>query len=135
MTNLNNDLKLRPLWLLIGYMLIAYVIYETLTADPVNVDIHLPFADKYMHALGYFILMGWFVQIYHSKKAKLIGALFFIGMGIGLEFLQEMGGVRYFEVADMIANALGVFIALSLSNTVFEKSLLYIDTMIAKKVF
>ena len=132
MLDLNNNLKLKPLWLVIGYLLIAFVVFETLTTSPVGIDV--PFGDKYMHTVGYFILMGWFVQIYQSRKARVFWGVFFISMGISLEFLQELGGVRYFEVNDMLANGLGVVIAWLLSNTAFAKSLYYVDAIIVKKV-
>ena len=132
MLDLNNNLKLKPLWLVIGYLLIAFVVFETLTTSPVGIDV--PFGDKYMHTVGYFILMGWFVQIYQSRKMRIFWGVFFITMGVSLEFLQELGGVRYFEVNDMLANGLGVVIAWLLSNTAFAKSLCYVDAIIVKKM-
>ena len=132
MADSNNNLKLKPLWLVIGYLLIAFVVFETLTTSPVGIDV--PFGDKYMHTVGYFILMGWFVQIYQSRKTRIFWGVFFIIMGISLEFLQELGGVRYFEVNDMLANGLGVVIAWLLSNTAFAKSLCYVDAIIVKKI-
>jgi glycopeptide antibiotics resistance protein len=44
-------------------------------------------------------------------------------MGVSLEFLQGMGGHRHFEYADMIANAVGVFLGLLLTTTVFKGAL------------
>ena len=125
-------LNLKPLWLLIGYALIAFVVVQSLTPSPV--DMGVQFWDKSLHTVGYFILMGWFMQIYHSKNAKLFWGLFFIIMGIGLEFLQDLGGVRYYEVNDMFANGLGVVIAWLLSYTIFSKTLSWIDNFISKHV-
>lgn len=122
----------RKLWLFTGLCLIGIVVYETLTTSPVGIDV--PFGDKYMHTVGYFILMGWFVQIYHEKIQRVFWGVFFIGMGIGLEFLQELGGVRYFEVNDMLANGLGVVIAWSIANTYFSKILQQVDKLIHQKL-
>ena len=116
------NLKYKKLWLFVGYALIAIVVYQTLTANPVSVGMSI--SDKYLHTVGYFTLMGWFVQIYHEKKYRFLWAIFFIAMGIGLEFLQELGGVRFYEVNDMLANGLGVVIAWVLSNTRFSDTLL-----------
>ena len=60
-------LKLRLLWLSIGYMLVALVVYLSLTSHPVEVDIEIDYLDKIFHTLAYFSLMFWFTQIYHDK--------------------------------------------------------------------
>ncbi len=104
-----NPLKYKYVWLSIGYMMVAFVIYSSLTTSPVTPGFKL--SDKLMHVIGYFGLMGWFMQIYHDKKIQLWIALAFISMGVGLEFLQDMGGVRVFELNDMIANVFGVLLA------------------------
>jgi VanZ family protein len=118
-------LRLRKLWLAIGYGLIVFVVYETLTSHPIDLGVHV--SDKYMHTVGYFALMGWFMQLYATRKGRLFWAVFFVAMGITLEFLQELGGVRYFEVNDMLANGLGVIIAGLLSFTTFSKLLFIIE--------
>ncbi len=124
-------LHYKMLWLLIGYAMIAFVVMQSLTSSPVSVGFEL--SDKLYHVVGYFGLMGWFVQIYHSKFGRLVWGVFFIAMGISLEFLQGMGGVRHFEVNDMIANATGVIIAWVLSGTVFSSCLLLIEKTVLKK--
>ena len=133
MSEVYVQLKFKPLWLLIGFGLIVFVIVQSLTSSPVDVGVHV--WDKSLHTVGYFILMGWFMQIYYSQKAKIICTVFFIAMGTGLEWLQDLGGVRQYEVNDMFANALGVIIALLLSYTRFAKTLACIDGMMAKKRF
>ena len=65
-----TQLKLKSLWLLIGYVLVAFVVLQSLTSSPVDVGIKL--WDKFLHTAGYFVLMGWFVQIYHSKVSKML---------------------------------------------------------------
>ncbi len=132
MENYKFYLNYKWLWLSIGCGLVLFVVYETLTTSPVSIDV--PMADKYMHTVGYFILMGWFVQIYQQNKAKLFLGIFFISMGISLEFLQEWGGVRYFEVFDMLANGLGVVIAWALSYTRFSEILYHIDGIIFSRI-
>jgi glycopeptide antibiotics resistance protein len=48
-------------------------------------------------------------------------------MGVGLEFLQDLCGVRFFEVNDMLANTAGVLLAWSLVKTPFPKILFYVE--------
>ena len=130
MNAVNMHLKYKKLWLLIGFMLIAIVVYQTLTSSPINAGVQI--SDKFMHTVGYFILMGWFVQIYHCQPQRFFWGLFFIAMGIGMEFLQDLGGVRFYEVNDMLANGLGVLIAWFLSDTKFSHILFLFEAKILK---
>ena len=126
MFNKNPDLKYRSLWLFVAYSLVAYVIYSSLTSSPVHVDVS--YFDKYAHTVGYFILMGWFMQLYHSKRGVTICAVSLIIMGVSLEFLQELTGYRYYEVYDMMANTAGVLLACLLIKTPFPNILYYFET-------
>ncbi|RDH82973.1 MAG: hypothetical protein DIZ80_11970 [endosymbiont of Galathealinum brachiosum] len=130
MSKKNPLLKYKQLWLIVGYGLIAYVLYSSLTSDPITMDVK--FFDKYAHVFGYFVLMGWFMQIYHAKKTVYMCAIFFIVMGISLEFLQAMTGYRFFDVYDMLANTTGVLLAWMLVRTPFPEILSYIESKLLK---
>ena len=121
----NTSLKYKLLWLSLGYLMVLFVIYSSLSTSDVVLDIKL--SDKLMHVLGYFALMSWFMQIYHGRRAVFFLALVFIVLGIALEFLQGLGGVRYFEVADMFANTLGVLLGWALSYTSVARILLWFE--------
>ena len=107
-TKADPDLKLRFLWLAIGYALIASVVFLSLTSNPVDLDTGLSFEDKLLHALAYFILMFWFGQIYHDKFQRNMIALVLLFMGFALEYLQSFDINRFAELGDMVANATGV---------------------------
>ena len=64
--------------------------------------------DKLGHLLAYGLLMFWFCQLYRSGKARLAHAVAFLAIGVGLEFLQGISGLREDDLVDMLANALGV---------------------------
>jgi len=100
-------LRYRRLWLIIGWGLIVLVISLSVTTSPPQIDIDIPFLDKLEHFFAYSVLMGWFGQIYHTIKARTIWFASFVAMGITIEIIQGLGGVRYFEYADMAANATG----------------------------
>jgi VanZ family protein len=123
-----TTLQYKKLWLVIGYAMVVFVIFETLTPSPVGVPMNL--SDKLLHVSGYFVLMAWFTQIYHRQYTRLGLLIAFVSMGVMLEFLQGWGGVRQFEVADMLANASGVMLAWLLSMTRFSKGLLWVDACI-----
>jgi len=124
----NIVLKYKGLWLLVGLCMVMFIVYSSLVSDPMNVDMGIEWQDKVLHITGYFGLMGWFIQIYHQQKARYVLAALFIAMGISLEFLQDFGGVRYFEVSDMLANTLGVLLAWSLVMTPFPKLLSWFES-------
>jgi len=121
----NPDLKYRRLWLFVGYSLVIYVIYSSLTPNPIHVDVN--FFDKYAHTFGYFVLMGWFMQLYHVRKNILQCGVLLILMGISIEFIQDLTGYRFFDIYDMMANTAGVLLAWSLSKTPFPLILSYFE--------
>jgi len=110
------QLKLKSLWLLIGYVLVAFVVLQSLTSSPVDVGIKL--WDKFLHTAGYFVLMGWFAQLYHAKKLRIIYALSFVAMGVAMEYVQSFDPARMAEFADMVANASGVLLALLITRII-----------------
>jgi VanZ family protein len=126
----SSPLKLKFLWLSIGYLMVLFVIYSSLTSSPVTMDVK--FSDKILHVVGYFALMSWFMLIYHSRKIRYLLVMLFISMGIGLEFLQDLGGVRYFEVRDMLANTTGVLLAWLLVKTPFPGLLYWLENRFLK---
>lgn len=120
MVEVNPVLRYRRLWLFIGYALIAIVVYLSLTSSPVHINTGLPYQDKLLHALAYFGLTFWFLQIYHIRHHRFGWVIFFIGLGLLLEYLQGFDPERYSETGDMFANALGVVAAVMLSRTRFR---------------
>lgn len=131
MEMMNPELRYRKLWLIVGYLLIALVIFLTLTSSPVHIDTNLPYQDKLFHALAYFSLTFWFMQIYHVKHHVFRWVIFFLCLGLLLEYLQSFDSRRYSEVGDMAANALGVAVALVLSRTQLRFMLTRLERYIA----
>jgi len=102
------DLKLRFLWLAIGYSLVTLVVFLSLTSSPIDTGLHFPYEDKVYHALAYFTLMFWFGQIYHDKFQRNMIAVVFIFMGMSMEYMQSFDPMRTAEFADIVANSSGV---------------------------
>lgn len=125
------DLKLRFLWLAIGYGLVMLVVFLSLTSDPVNLDLDFPDQDKVFHALAYFALMAWFAQIYHDKFQRNMIALVFVFMGVIIEYLQGFDPNRYFEFADMLANTAGVALGFALALTGAKNILVKLEKIIS----
>jgi VanZ family protein len=111
---MRRDLRRFKLWSAMGWMLIATVIYLSLTPHPIEIDIEQ--GDKLGHALAYFAMMTWFAQLYRRRSHAWWG-LGFIALGIALEYLQGWSGYRDFEYLDMAADAGGVAAGWLLGST------------------
>ena len=117
MEAVNPELRYRKLWLAIGCFLIVLVIFLSLTSKPVQIDTNLPYQDKLFHTLAYFVLTFWFMQIYHTRHQVFRWVVFFLCLGLLLEYLQGFDPKRYSEVGDMVANTLGVVAAVAAART------------------
>lgn len=119
----------RRFWIILGIMYIVLIIILSLVRTP---DITLPisFTDKIIHFLMYFVLVGWFVQLYQSLPKRLLVLLSAVLLGMGMEYLQGMTDYRSFDYADGIANAIGACCAFSLAKTRFDTILSRIDQWI-----
>ncbi len=124
------DLKLRFLWLTIGYALVATVVFLSLTSAPVELEMEIPYQDKFFHAIAYFTLMAWFSQIYHDRFQRNMIAMVFVFMGVMIEYLQGFDPNRYFEVADMVANSIGVALGFAVALSGAKNILLRLEKII-----
>ncbi|GAB4352800.1 MAG: hypothetical protein Kow006_17600 [Gammaproteobacteria bacterium] len=103
-------LRWRAAWLGVGWLAIAAVIWLSLIPDPPATP-DFPYGDKLNHLLAYGFLMGWFGQLYRRPLMRLGYAFSFVFLGVVLEITQGLGGYRWFEVADAVANMVGVVLA------------------------
>ena len=107
------SLRLRPLWLALGWMLVLYIVYESLTPSPLEIPVEQ--GDKLGHMAAYLVLMSWFANIYEVASERLACALGCIALAVGMEFAQRLTATRTYDVADMAAGAAGVLVALLLA--------------------
>ena len=98
---------MRAVFVALGWALVAFVVWGSLTPSPPSFDMHFDQADKLEHAFAYASIMFWFAQLYARKPVRLAYAIGFVALGIALEFIQGQVG-RDFELADMAADAAGV---------------------------
>jgi VanZ family protein len=96
---------LRRAAVVLGWALVALIVWLSLTPRPPSINI--PQGDKLGHFLAYGTVMFWFAQLYLRTGVRLGYALGFVALGVALEFVQAHVG-RDFEVADMVADAIGV---------------------------
>ncbi len=88
--------------------MVAAIFWLSLTPRPPTIDVEQ--GDKLGHLAAYGLLMLLFCQVYARKSTRIAYATGFVVMGIAIEFLQKMTGYRSFEVADMVADAIGVLL-------------------------
>jgi VanZ family protein len=124
---MKQGLRYKTLWLSIGISLVVTVILLSLMAPPKDMMDALP-SDKLAHFVAYFVLMGWFAQIYHTNKQRWLYLIGFLMLGLTLEILQGLGGVRHADWVDMLANSAGVISAFLVTKTRLAYILVYIES-------
>ena len=103
----------RRAFLIVGWSLVGVIWWLSLTPQPPHVDFEQ--SDKVGHFLAYGGVMFWFCLVYRSPRTRLVYAIGFIAMGIGIEYIQRWTGYRSFEVYDMVADAIGVLLGWSVA--------------------
>jgi VanZ family protein len=106
--NSRTTLRYERWWRMGGYVLILYIIYLSLTPRPPDIDMQN--GDKLGHFLSYGSLMFWFAQLVLARVERLRWAIGFVLLGVTLEFLQGMTDYRNFDLADILANTVGVLL-------------------------
>lgn len=118
MKNVLPSLRFEKLWLGVGLSLVLAVIALSLMSLPPSTP-SINYGDKIGHVLAYFVLMGWFAQIYHAPQSRFFYMIGFLLLGGLLEILQGLSGARYAEWSDMLANSIGVLLAWQLTKNRF----------------
>ena len=103
-----------------GWALVATIIWLSVTPAPIPTGIDE--GDKLQHIAAYGTLMFWFCVLYRPFRVRVLYAAGFIAMGIALEFVQRWLGYRSFEVADMVADTLGVLAGWVISSVALRGS-------------
>lgn len=109
-------LRYRGIWLATGWLWVSVVIYLSLSPHPPE-PLTFSHADKLEHGFAYASLALWFAQLYLSTRQRGVVILLLVSLGITLEFLQGLSGYRMFEIADMLANSIGVLLGIGLAYT------------------
>jgi VanZ family protein len=106
---LHYPLHYARLWWLLGLALAVLVVVMSLVPDPPRA---LPGDDNNWggHLLAYGTMMGWCARLTPSGRARLALGVAFCLLGVAVEFAQRATGYRTFDVMDMLANAVGVFV-------------------------
>lgn len=121
------ELQHRAVWLRLAWLCLIVIVTLSLISIPKIADLSIKNIDKIEHTISYFVLMFLFAQCYPSTITRGSYALFFILLGVSLEFLQGFTATRQFEYADMIANSAGVILGFMLGDSFLKKIVIYLD--------
>ena len=125
-------LHYRPLWLSIGYALVAATAWGSLT--PVPPEWAFALGDKLLHGATYALLTFWFGQIYRGAVAQLLLVFAFSLLGVSLEVGQAYSSAyRHFDLADAAASAVGAMLAWGLLRTAIGTALARLDGWLAER--
>ena len=122
-----HKFRYAKLWLTLGWLLVAAVIFLSLWPKPPQ-PFEFEQSDKLSHIIAYLILTLWFANIYPQRSSRVQMSIGFFVMGVCLELLQGMTQYRTFSYIDMLANGIGIFLALYLAKTRLATYLLRLDT-------
>jgi VanZ family protein len=117
---------LHRVWLGFGWLWIVLVCYLSLMPHPPE-PVSFKGVDKLEHLLAYVGLMLWFCQVYVTRAARIRVLVGLVALGVSIEILQGLGGYRYFEYADMLANTGGVLIGWGLAHTRMGRVILMLE--------
>jgi VanZ family protein len=121
--------KYPMLWLGLGWLLIAAIIYLSLL-DVGPKTMQVTHGDKFGHVIAYGAAMFWFMQIYEDHRSRLLTAAGLLALGIALEFAQTTTVYRTFGHADMLANGIGIVLGWILSPPRTRNVLECVETVI-----
>lgn len=125
--------KLRWSWLVLGLVWVAAVFYLSLTPHPPQ-PVTFWQADKLARVLAYGLLMLWFCQVYRQRSSRMLLALLLVAMGIAIEHLQRETGYRFFDYADMLANATGIVVGWAWARTGLGRVFAYLEYHFSKRI-
>ena len=118
----------RRIWLLLGWGMVFSVLVLSLV--PMDVDIPKG-GDKIAHFIAYGSMSFWFGMLFTGRARQLAIAIAFAAMGVAIEFLQGLTDYRTFEVADMVANAIGATLGWGLAQTPLGNALDWAERLIS----
>lgn len=122
--------RIAPAWLCVGWVLVLLVISLSLRPGPAVLADGL--GDKLQHVLAYTVLMLWFATLYRARATRVAYAGGFVALGVALEFIQGATGYRSFEVADMVADAIGVALGWLLAPPRLPSLLEFIERVLSR---
>lgn len=101
-------------WHVIAWIMVTVVVWASLTDSPPSLP-NVVAWDKAQHFVAYAAMSFWFGSVF-TRSIK--WPFFLVVLGVTLEYLQGIGGIREMDAMDMLANTIGVSLGWALTYTV-----------------
>ena len=113
-------------WVAAGAVIMLWTLWMALTPDP-DITLSFPYGDKVLHAITFTCLMGWWGNVYTSRRARAWAALGCLAFGVFIEFAQWLDPPRDADAFDVLADGIGILIALALLRTPLARVLAHVE--------
>lgn len=113
-------------WVGLGVAIMGWVLWMALTPEP-GLTLAFPYGDKLLHATTFCCLMGWWGNVYQDHRARGWAALACLAFGILIECAQWLDPPRDADAVDVLADGIGVLLALLLLRTPLARVLLSVE--------
>ena len=124
---MSNELRLTRYWFALAYMMLLVFGILSLIPGPDIGD-----SDKIAHFVGYAALAAWFSLIIEQRKSLWYILIGLISYGLLLELLQSLTSYRFGDLADVVANSLGVITGLVFYFSPLRRILRKVDSWLAR---
>lgn len=112
----SGRLRWHRAWVALGGAIMLWVLWMALSPDP-GIALDFPYGDKLLHATTFTCLMGWWGNVYRARRARGWAALCCLAFGVFIEFAQWLDPPRDADALDVLADGVGIVIALLLLRT------------------
>ena len=112
----SGRLRWHRAWVVLGGTMMLWVLWMALRPDP-GITLDFPYGDKLLHAATFTCLMGWWGNVYRARRARGWAALCCLAFGVFIEFAQWLDPPRDADALDVLADGVGIVIALLLLRT------------------
>jgi hypothetical protein len=112
----SGRLRWHRAWVALGGAIMLWVLWMALRPDP-GIALDVPYGDKLLHAITFTCLMGWWGNVYRERRPRGWAALGCLVFGVFIEFAQWLDPPRDADALDVLADGVGIVIALLLLRT------------------
>lgn len=113
-------------WVGLGALIMLWTLWMALTPDPA-ITLTFPYGDKLLHATTFCCLMGWWGNVYRARHPRAWAALGCLAFGVFIEFAQWLDPPRDADVLDVLADGVGILVALPLLRTPLARVLASVE--------
>jgi hypothetical protein len=112
----SDRLRWHGSWVALGSAMMLFVTWMALTPDPA-ITLSFTYGDKLLHACTFCGLTGWWGNIYRGRWARVWIAMGCLAFGVFIELAQWLDPPRDASGWDVLADAIGILVALLLLRT------------------